>query len=116
MNNLILYFLLAMVISFICSLIESVLLSVSFNHISMMKKRGSKAALLLEKEKININRPLAAILTFNTFANTVGAAGVGAETLKIYGNEWVAIASGILTLINFNLFRNYSKNSRCGVL
>ncbi len=63
-----------------------------------MKKKGSKAAALLEKQKRNINRPLAAILTFNTFANTVGAAGVGAETLKIYGNESVAIASGILTL------------------
>lgn len=98
MNNLIIYFLLALVVSFICSLIESVLLSVSFNHISMMKKRGSKAAVLLEKQKVNINRPLAAILTFNTFANTIGAAGVGAETFKIYGNEWVAIASGILTL------------------
>ncbi len=98
MNNLVLYFLLALVISFICSLMESVILSVSFNHISIMKKKGSKAAVLLEKQKININRPLAAILTLNTIANTVGAAGVGAVTLKIYGNEWVAIVTGILTL------------------
>ena len=98
MNNLVLYFLLALVISFICSLMESAILSVSFNHISILKKKGSKAAEILEKQKININRPLAAILTLNTIANTVGAAGVGAETLKIYGNEWVAIASGILTL------------------
>ena len=98
MNNLVLYFLLALVISFICSLMESVILSVSFNHISIMKKKGSKAAVLLEKQKININRPLAAILTLNTIANTVGAAGVGAVTLKYYGNEWVAIVTGILTL------------------
>tara|TARA_B100000686_G_C16746863_1_gene949971 strand:- start:1148 stop:2053 length:906 start_codon:yes stop_codon:yes gene_type:complete len=48
--------------------------------------------------KNNINRPLAAILTVNTVANTVGAAGVGAQTLKVYGNEWVALASAILTL------------------
>lgn len=98
MNIIVLYFLLALVISFFCSLIESVILSVSFNHISIMKKKGSKAAKIIEKQKLNINRPLAAILTLNTIANTVGAAGVGAETLKYYGNEWVAIASGILTL------------------
>jgi len=98
MNNIILYFLLALMISFICSLIESVLLSIRFNHIHIMKKKGSKTAKLLEKQKMNISRPLAAILTLNTIANTVGAAGVGAETLKYYGNEWVAIASGILTL------------------
>ncbi len=98
MNNLVLYFLLALVISFLCSLIESVILSVSFNHISIMNKKGSKAAGILEKQKININRPLAAILTLNTIAHTIGAAGVGAETLKIYGNEWVALASAILTI------------------
>ncbi len=98
MNNLVLYFLLALVISFICSLMEAVILSISFNHISIMKKQGSEAAEILEKQKKNINRPLAAILTLNTIANTVGAAGVGAATLKYYGNEWVAIATGILTL------------------
>ncbi len=97
MNNLILYFLLAIIVSFICSLIESVILSIRFNHIHIMKKKGSKTALILEEQKMNISRPLAAILTLNTIANTVGAAGVGAETFKIYGNEWVAIASGILT-------------------
>ena len=83
MNNLVLYILLALVISFLCSLIESVILSVSFNHISIMKKKGKKAAGILEKQKININRPLAAILTLNTIAHTIGAAGVGAETGRV---------------------------------
>ena len=98
MNNLVIYFLLALMISFLCSLMESVILSISFNHLSIMKKKGSKAADLLEKQKININRPLAAILTVNTIAHTLGAAGVGAETLKYFGNEWVTIGSIILTL------------------
>jgi len=98
MNTLILYFLLALIVSFICSLMESVILSISFNHIAIMKKHGAKSADLLEQQKMNINRPLAAILTLNTIANTVGAAGVGAETLKYFGNEFVAIASGVLTL------------------
>tara|TARA_Y100000768_G_C23915291_1_gene652053 strand:- start:307 stop:1182 length:876 start_codon:yes stop_codon:yes gene_type:complete len=53
----------------------------------------------LEKFKENINRPLAAILTLNTFAHTLGAAGVGAQTLELYGENSVAIASGILTLL-----------------
>ncbi|MFC1786244.1 CNNM domain-containing protein [Candidatus Neomarinimicrobiota bacterium] len=97
MNNLILYFLLALIVSFICSLIESVILSIRFNHIHIMKKKGSKAGLILEEQKMNISRPLAAILTLNTTANTVGAAGVGAEAFNIFGNEWVAIISGILT-------------------
>ena len=98
MNYLILYFLLALIVSFLCSLIEAVILSISFNHIAIMKKDGLKSAEIIEKQKININRPLAAILTINTISHTVGAAGVGAETLKLFGNEWVAIASAVLTL------------------
>ena len=98
MIYLILYFLLALLVSFLCSLMEAVMLSVSFNHIAIMKKDGNKAADLLEEQKTNINRPLAAILTLNTIAHTVGAAGVGAEALKIFGNEWVALTSVILTL------------------
>lgn len=77
---------------------ESVILSISFNHIAVIKKKGSKAAHILEKQKTNINRPLAAILTINTISHTVGAAGVGAEAIKLFGSEWVAIASAILTL------------------
>lgn len=98
MNHLVLYFFLALGVSFLCSLMESVMLSISFTHISIMKKSGIPAGELLDQQKMKVNRPLAAILTLNTFANTIGAAGVGAETLKLYGNEWVAIASGILTL------------------
>ncbi len=62
-----------------------------------MIKEQKKSGKLLETFKENINRPLAAILTLNTIANVVGAAGVGAETLSIFGSEWVAIASAVLT-------------------
>ena len=48
--------------------------------------------------KENINRPLSAILTINTIANTVGAAGVGAQTYSVFGSGWVALSSFILTL------------------
>ena len=98
MTALISYFLVALVISFLCSLLESVLLSLSIAHVSVMEKEGGASGRLMAELKENINRPLAAILTVNTIANTVGAAGVGAQTQIIYGNEWVSIASGILTL------------------
>ncbi len=98
MTALILYFCLALVISFLCSLLESVLLSVTHTHIAVMIKDGSKAGFRLKNLKGKISRPLAAVLTLNTIANTVGAAGVGAQALKLYGNKWVALASAILTL------------------
>lgn len=98
MTPLFLYFFLALAVSFLCSLLESVLLSVSHTHIAMMEKDGQKSAKILGRMKESINRPLAAILTLNTVANTVGAAGVGAQAYKLFGSEWVAVASGILTL------------------
>tara|TARA_Y100000817_G_scaffold19333_1_gene14148 strand:+ start:124 stop:1173 length:1050 start_codon:yes stop_codon:yes gene_type:complete len=98
MTELLIYFLLAVAISFLCSLLESILLSISLAQVSVMEKEGKRSGQIMAELKNNINRPLAAILTINTIANTVGAAGVGAQTLAIWGNEWVAIASGILTI------------------
>ena len=67
--------------------------------------------------KENINRPLSAILTINTIANTVGAAGVGAQTYSVFGSGWVALSSFILTfsilffseIIPKTLGANYTK-------
>ena len=98
MTSLLAYFFTALLVSFLCSLLESVLLSLSIAHVSVMEKEGGTSGKLMAELKENINRPLAAILTINTIANTIGAAGVGAQTLVIFGSEWVAVASGILTL------------------
>ncbi len=98
MTTLLLYFFLALGISFLCSLLESVLLSLTRSHIGVLIKENHSSGRVLEKLKKNINRPLAAILSLNTIANTVGAAGVGAVTFNLYGIKWVAVASGILTL------------------
>ena len=97
MTLLIGYFLLALIISFICSTLESVLLSVTHSHIGIISKTNSKGGKLLITLKHDINKPLAAILTLNTIANTIGAAGVGAQALVVYGSHAVAIASAILT-------------------
>ena len=98
MTALLTYFLTALLVSFLCSLLESVLLSISIAHVSVIEKEGGTSGKLMAELKENINKPLAAILTVNTVANTIGAAGVGAQTLMIFGNEWVAISSGVLTL------------------
>lgn len=98
MTTILLYFFLALSISFLCSLMESVLLSLTRSHIAVLIKENHTSGRLLEKLKGNMNRPLAAILSLNTIANTVGAAGVGAVTYNLYGSKWVAVTSGILTL------------------
>jgi len=98
MSTLLLYFFLALGISFLCSLLESVLLSMSPTYINVLMKKHPTSGKLLNKLKENINRPLAAILSLNTISHTVGAAGVGAVTYDILGTKWVAIMSGILTL------------------
>jgi len=98
MNTLFFYFFLALGVSFLCSLLESIILSITHSHVAVLAKTGSQAGRLLENMKENINKPLAAILTVNTVANVVGAAGVGAQTMKLFGSEWVAILTGLLTL------------------
>ena len=97
MSKLFLYFFTVLGVSFLCSLLESFILSVSHAHISLVSKE-KPAIGKLSYFKENINRPLSAILSLNTIANTVGAAGVGAITLIEFGNSWVAIMSGLLTL------------------
>ena len=101
---LILYALVAVGFSFFCSVAEAVLLSVSPSFIASLKEKGKPSANLLERLKSNVDRPLAAILTLNTVAHTVGAAGVGAEAAKIWGMEHsgghaVGWASAVMTLV-----------------
>ena len=98
MSRLFFYFFTVLGVSFLCSLLESFILSVSHAHISLISKERPSIGKKLSYFKENINRPLSAILSLNTIANTVGAAGVGAITLIEFGNSWVAIMSGILTL------------------
>ncbi len=97
MSLLIGYFLLALGVSFVCSLLEAVILSVTHPQIVTMVKINPKKGKMIQVLKDDINRPLAAILTLNTIANTVGAAGMGAQALNVYGSNAVAISSAILT-------------------
>ena len=72
----ILYLVLALALSFLCSVLEAVLLSTPMSFISMKEKAGVKSAGLLKKLKQDIDKPISAILSLNTIAHTVGAAGV----------------------------------------
>lgn len=65
----------------------------------MKEEQGVKTATLLKKYKSNIDQPVAAILSLNTIAHTIGAAGVGAEAVKIFGQEAFGIISAVLTLL-----------------
>ena len=96
---LITYILIALVFSFLCSIAEAVILSTTSAHITLLEKEGKKSGKLLRKLKGDINKPLAAILTLNTIAHTVGAAGAGAQAVDVFGSAYVGIASAILTLL-----------------
>ncbi len=98
MLTLVFYFVFSHIISFLCSIFESVLLSCTYTYILFLKKKGSQTALILEELKAKIDRPLSAILTLNTISHTFGAAGVGASVVKLFGDKWLALGSVILTL------------------
>jgi len=89
----------ALGISFLCSILEAVLLSVSVSHMEVLFEKGDRAGRLMQKHKSNIERPISAILTLNTIAHTVGAAGAGAQAAAIYGSQFVGLFSAILTLL-----------------
>jgi len=78
---------------------EAVLLSASLSYLKVREDSGNKSATILIKLKQNIDRPLSAILSLNTVAHTVGAAGVGAQVTKVFGEVYFGIASAILTLL-----------------
>lgn len=96
---LIIYLCVAIAISFLCSLLEAVFLSVNEPYIEYLIHEDRKEGKLFRELKENTDRSLAAILSLNTIAHTLGAAGVGAEVLRLFGSAYVAIASVILTLL-----------------
>lgn len=96
---LIFYLLLAVVISFLCSVMEAVLLSITPSYGAVIEKENPKAGKLLRALKNDIDEPLAAILSLNTIAHTFGAAGVGAQSLLVFGSTYVALTSVMVTLI-----------------
>ncbi|WP_300458424.1 hemolysin family protein [Desulfobacula sp.] len=97
---LIIYVLMALVFSFLCSVAESVLLSITPSYIEGQKeKRPKHAALLKRLKQDNVDRSLAAILTLNTIAHTVGAIGAGAKATIVFGSAWFGLFSAVMTFL-----------------
>ncbi len=99
MELLIFFLLLAIGVSFLCSILEAVLLSISDSYVTLASEEGKSYAKALRALKDDIDRPLAAILSLNTVAHTVGAAGVGAQAQIVFGEASLTIVSAILTLL-----------------
>lgn len=99
MELIILYLTAALAISFLCSILEAVLLSTPMSFIAMKEKEGAKNAPLLMRQKQDIDKPISAILSLNTIAHTIGAAGVGAEAVKVFGEAYFGIISAVLTIL-----------------
>jgi len=93
------YISIALIFSFFCSIAEAVILSTTSAHIALLEKKGKKSGKRLRRLKSDINKPLAAILTLNTIAHTVGAAGAGAQATNVFGSGYVGVTSAVLTLL-----------------
>lgn len=98
-NLLITFFLLAILVSFLCSLLEAVLLSITPSFAQLKLQEGGKIGHQLEIFKANIDRPLAAILTLNTIAHTVGAIGVGDQSARIWADTNPMITGVIVPVV-----------------
>ncbi len=99
MGLLLFYLLLAIGFSFLCSVLEAVILSVTPSFVRIKMEQDRNSAKLLKSLKDNIDRPLSAILTLNTIAHTVGAAGVGAQAVAVFGEIYFGLISAILTIL-----------------
>lgn len=99
MITLIIIVIVAIAISFLCSVFEAVLLSVTPSYIATLSTTNPTAADRLRKQKENIESPLVSILTLNTISHTVGAAVAGAQAAKVFGDEMLGVFSGVLTFL-----------------
>lgn len=96
---LITFFLVALVFSFLCSLWEAVLLSITPSYARVQIRKGGATGRRLQQFKENIDRPLAAILSLNTAAHTIGAVGVGAQASIIWAESNPLITSVAMPVV-----------------
>lgn len=95
---LVIYIALAIGVSFICSILEAVLLSLTPAYVAVYRQTHPRRGHTLAALHGNIERPLAAILSLNTVSHTVGAAGAGAEAARLFGSASIGVFSALLTL------------------
>lgn len=99
MTLLLIYLASTLIVSFLCSIMEAVLLSVPVSYLKSIAQNGDQSANSMIELKTDIDKPLSAILTLNTVAHTVGAAGVGAQAIIVFGEGYFGIVSAVLTIL-----------------
>jgi len=99
MTLLFTYLVIAIGVSFICSVLEAVLLSITPSYVESVASQSSKKARKLVKVRKRLDQSISSILILNTFAHTMGAAGVGAQATIIFGPRWETVIAVLLTLV-----------------
>ncbi|MAG75641.1 MAG: transporter [Colwelliaceae bacterium] len=98
MTLLIIYLAVAIGVSFLCSILEAVLLSVTPSYVAQAKKDKPRGGKVLSDVKENLDQSISSILILNTFAHTMGAAGVGAQAIRVFGEQKETLIAFLLTL------------------
>lgn len=99
MGLLLMYLFIALFTSFLCSIMEAVLLSTPLSYLKAKAEQGDDGAVAMIALKEDIDKPLSAILSLNTVAHTVGAAGVGAQAVVVFGEGYFGLVSAVLTIL-----------------
>ena len=99
MTTLLVFLFGALAISFLCSILEATLMSTPISYITMREDEGYRPAVRMKAYKQDSSRPIAAILSLNTIANTVGAAGVGRQATVVFGSAWFGLVSALMTIL-----------------
>lgn len=98
MTLLFVYLAIAIGVSFLCSILEAVLLSITPSYVEKIQASRPRAGNMLTRVKQQLDESLSSILILNTFAHTMGAAGVGSQAIRIYGEKWETVIAILLTL------------------
>lgn len=98
MTLLVVYLAIAIGVSFLCSILEAVLLSITPSYVAKITLASPRSGRMLTNVKERLDESLSSILILNTFAHTMGAAGVGAQAIRLYGEKWETLIAVILTL------------------
>lgn len=98
-GGLLFYISVALVFSFLCSILEAGLLSIPPSYVETQAQDGNRAARLMQKHKLNVDVPITAILTLNTIAHTLGAANAGAEAVGVFGSQFLGVITAVLTFL-----------------
>lgn len=101
MEFLIFLFVVVIGVSFLCSILESILLSTNVSYISVLEQVNPQSGMLLKKLKKDVDKSISSILILNTFANTLGATAIGVQAQIVFNNDsnLVLIVSIVLTFL-----------------